>query len=73
MVDGLEKEMGEHAQVVRLSVTTGVGASAALWYNVRAVPTFVVTDGSGNELLNSAGRVSRSTLHDAIESALVIP
>ena len=73
MVDGLEKEMGERAQVIRLSVTGGIGASAARRYNVRAVPTFVVIDGSGNVLLNSAGRVSRSTLRDAIESALEIP
>lgn len=73
MVDGLEKEWGERVQVIRLSIATEVGISAARRYRVSAVPTFVVTDGTGKVLLSSAGGVPKTVLRDAVESALVTP
>lgn len=48
MVDGLERDLGDSAKVIRLDVFTGLGQQMAARYGVRGVPTFVVLDGEGN-------------------------
>ncbi|NLS78142.1 MAG: hypothetical protein GXY76_12870 [Chloroflexi bacterium] len=69
MVDGLERELGERAQVIRLNVTSPLGRQAGARYQARFVPTFVVTDGRGNVVLNRGGRPSKQELLDAVLAA----
>jgi len=48
IVDGLEKQLGKQAQVIRLDVTQAVGREAATRYGVYAVPAFMILDGQGD-------------------------
>ena len=69
MVDGLERELGEDGQVIRLSATSGLGQSAIARYQARFLPTFVVTDGAGNVVFNQGGRASKQELLQALGAA----
>ncbi len=55
IVDGLERDLGDTARVIRLDVFTPVGQQMAARYRVRGVPTFVVLDGEGNVVQISNG------------------
>jgi len=70
MVDGLERVLGARPQVIRLSTSGGVGRSAAIRYQVRVLPTFVVVDTSGEPVLATGGITSRDTLLRALEPLL---
>ena len=59
VVDGLEREVGERAQVLRLSVTDRVGEELAIRYGVRGIPTLVLLDGAGRVMLTQAGIPNR--------------
>jgi thioredoxin-like negative regulator of GroEL len=47
IVDGIEKDLQDRAQVVRVDVWSDVGKLAAQRYGVRSIPTLVVFDGAG--------------------------
>jgi thioredoxin-related protein len=66
VVDGIEKELGSSARVVRLSVTDDVSAQLAARYGVRSVPTFVLLDGSGDVVLAQAGIPKKADIIDAV-------
>lgn len=66
VVDGLERELGEEAHVLRLSVTNDVSARLAGRYGVRVVPTFVLLDGSGEVVLTQTGIPKREEIVRAI-------
>jgi len=67
VVDGLERDLGERAQVLRLSVTDDVSAQLAARYGVRGVPTFVLLDGSGVLVLTQVGIPKREEIISAVE------
>jgi thioredoxin-related protein len=66
-VDGLERDLEDRAQVLRLSVTDDVGVALAMRYSVRAVPTLVVLNGAGEVVLNQAGVPNRAEVMAAVE------
>jgi hypothetical protein len=67
VVDGLERDLEGKAQVVRLSVTDGVGGQLAVRYGVRGVPTMVLLDGDGEVVYAKAGSPNRSEIIAAVE------
>lgn len=67
VVDGLERDLGERAQVLRLSVTDDVSARLAARFAVRSVPTFVLLDGSGALVLTQVGIPKREEITSAVE------
>lgn len=66
MVDGLERDLGDTAKVIRLDVFTPLGQQMAARYGVRGVPTFVVLDGEGNVHKVSGGIPDVSSLQAAV-------
>lgn len=66
-MDGIERDLADDAQVLRLSVTDNVGRSLAIRYGVRGVPTLVLLDGSGNVVLQQAGSPRREEIMRAAD------
>jgi thioredoxin-like negative regulator of GroEL len=67
VVDGLERELGDRAQVLRLSVTDDVSAQLAAHFGVRAVPTLLLFDGTGEPVLTQVGIPKRDEIVEAVE------
>ena len=66
-MDGLERKLEGGAQVLRLAVTDDVGGALALRYKVRAVPTFVLLNGTGQVIWAQAGVPDRVAIIAAVE------
>ena len=66
-MDGIERDLEDQADVLRLRVTDSVGRQLAARYAVRQVPTLVVLDGGGNVVLRQSGRLSRAEVVEAVE------
>ncbi|MDH7486557.1 MAG: hypothetical protein QHJ81_09825 [Anaerolineae bacterium] len=67
-MDRLERDLGERAQVLRLSIFSQTGRAAAARYGVRAVPTFVIFDGRGQPVAQSVGLPNRQQLQTLLET-----
>jgi hypothetical protein len=61
-VDGLEQDLKGRATVLRLDLLSGVGRDAASQYGVKAVPTTLLLDGSGQVVLRQVGSVDAGTI-----------
>ena len=66
-MNGIEQDLEDQADVLRLSVTDDVGRQLAVRYVVQQVPTLVVLDGGGNVVLRQSGRLSRAEVVQAVE------
>jgi thioredoxin-related protein len=66
-VNGIERELGERAQLLQLNVMGGVGRELAVRYQVRGVPTFVLLDGEGEVVLRQVGTPQREEIITAVE------
>lgn len=62
MVDGIERELGDEARVVRLDTASRVGQEMALHVTVRAVPTLIVVDGEGQIVLRQVGGIRKEPI-----------
>jgi len=58
------------AQVLRLSVTDGVGRRLAARYGVRGVPTLVLLNGAGDVVLTQPGIPDRKGIREAVAGLL---
>lgn len=58
-MDGIERDLGDRAQVIRLSVVSKLGNEIAGRYGVRGVPTLLIFDGEGNLVESRTGIPSR--------------
>ena len=58
------------AQVLRLSVTDGVGGELALRYGVRGVPTFLLLDSAGETVLKQVGMPDRAEIETVVARLL---
>jgi len=67
MVDGLERELGDRVQVLRLDILSPVGRAAASAYAVRAVPTFVLFNAEGEMVYYQAGFPGRAVIRQEID------
>lgn len=68
MVDGLERELGDRVQVLRLNVLSPVGRAAASAYAVRAVPTFVLFDADGERVYYQVGFPGKAVIKEEIDN-----
>ena len=67
-MDGLERDLEERAQVVRLNVMDDVGGQLAIRYMVRGVPTLLVLDGDGGVVKYFEGsRLDRAAIQETVE------
>ena len=46
-MDGIEKDLNDRVEVIRLDVWSDIGRVAAQRYGVRGIPTLLVLDGAG--------------------------
>ncbi len=46
-MDGLEEELGDRANVIRVEIQTDAGDEASARYDIRFTPNFVVFDATG--------------------------
>ncbi|MBU0491908.1 MAG: hypothetical protein KKB13_08670 [Chloroflexi bacterium] len=67
MVDGLERDLGDAARVIRLDVFTPVGQQLAARYGVRGVPTLVVVDSTGSVVQVQAGLPDVGAIKTAVD------
>jgi thioredoxin-related protein len=65
-VDGLERELKERVQVVRLDVMSTVGQQTARHYKVSGLPTFLLFDGQGQMVYRQAGLINRERVREII-------
>jgi thioredoxin-related protein len=67
MVYGLERELGDRVQVLRLNVLSPVGRAAARKYAVRAVPTFVLFDAGEEMVYYQVGFPGKAVIRQEID------
>ena len=53
VVDGVERELSERLDVLRLNIQDPAGAVLSREYGARFTPTFVLLDGAGREIWRS--------------------
>lgn len=66
-MDGIERDLGDSVQVLRLSVVDSVGRELAMRYGVRGVPTLILLDGDGNIVLQQVGSPQREEILTAVD------
>ena len=66
VVDGIERAAS--VPVVRLNTSGRVARVLAQGYSLRGVPTLLVLDGEGHEVLRQLGSIDRGAVLEAIES-----
>jgi thioredoxin-related protein len=64
VVDGIERETA--ARVVRVNILDSAGRELASRYGVRALPTLIVFDGQGSEVLRLVGRIRREIVVETL-------
>jgi thioredoxin-related protein len=67
VVDGLEQELGDQLQFVRLNIQDKVGMELAPVYGFQYTPTFIFFDGQGNELWRSVGELNPQKVRDSLK------
>jgi thioredoxin-like negative regulator of GroEL len=70
VVDGLERDLKGQAEVLRVSVTSRVGAALAGRYGVRGVPTLLLFDGAGQIVHAEVGVPDREAVAAAVAELL---
>jgi len=71
VVDGLEKQLGDQARVIRLDITQPVGKEAATRYGVIVVPTFVLLDSRGSVIQQYEGFPPREQIRKQVQALFV--
>lgn len=68
MVDGLERELGGRAKVVRLNVAEPAGSEAQARFQTTKVPAIIVLDTNGAERYRTEGKLPRRrAILDAVD------
>lgn len=68
IVDGIERDLKGQAEVIRLSLLSEPGKSAARHYGVRGIPTFIIFDGTGHIVEQRAGVPNRKNIVEVVNS-----
>jgi hypothetical protein len=59
-VSGLEGELGNRVQVVRLNVDDEVGQRARVVFGAQKVPTIILLNADGSEIYRTEGKLPRT-------------
>jgi thioredoxin-like negative regulator of GroEL len=70
IVDGLEQDLAGNADVVRLNALSSIGQQAAGHFGVRGLPTLILVDGSGQEVLRQMGIIRPAPVREQVELLL---
>ncbi len=70
VVDGIERDLEDRAEVVRLSVMSRVGGMVAQRYGIRGIPTLLLFDGKGNLVSRGLGVPNRKSVVSQVEQLL---
>jgi protein-disulfide isomerase len=70
IVDGLERELMDTADVIKVDTNAKLGLQIARRYGVSGLPTFLVFDGGGDLVFRQGGPPSRAKIMDAVTLAL---
>lgn len=68
IVDGLARDLGDRARVVRLDIGSKAGKAIAAGHGVRTVPTILVLDGTGARAAAFEGFPRRQAILAVVES-----
>ncbi|MBN1317355.1 MAG: thioredoxin family protein [Anaerolineales bacterium] len=69
IVDGIEKEITDKGQVLRIDVKSELGQQLVRRYQVIGVPTVLVLDGKGEITLYQSGPPGKEKILDAVSKA----
>ncbi|OQY22084.1 MAG: hypothetical protein B6I34_06460 [Anaerolineaceae bacterium 4572_32.1] len=67
IVDGIERDLAGQAEVIRLSLSSEPGRSAARRYGVRGIPTLIIFDGEGKVVEQRAGVPNRESVVETVK------
>ncbi len=70
VVDGIERDLGSKARVVRLSVMSRVGGMVAQRYGIRGIPALLIFDGDGELVARELGVPNRNGVVAQVEQLL---
>ena len=70
IVDGLERRLAGKAAVIRLDLLSPVGRRAAARFGVRAAPTLLVVDGSGQMILTQVGILRPGQVEEQVDELI---
>ena len=62
VVNGIEQDLGENAEVIRINMLTSLGQQLSKRFEVVAVPTTVVLSGTGDIVYQHSGIPNRETV-----------
>ena len=65
-MDGLENEMGQKLQILRINIQDKVGRELGPVYNFEYTPTYIYFDARGNELWRTVGEVDPKRVRDSV-------
>ena len=67
-MDGIEEDLEDRAQVVRLSIVSEIGRQVARRYGVQGVPTLILCDQEGNLVEQMVGVPNRGNVVERVNS-----
>ena len=73
IVDGLERELGDRVQVIRLNALDAASLEIAHSLGFRFTPSYAIFDREGNEVWRSQGRIDREEALQVVEPLLSSP
>ena len=65
-MDGLEEEVGDQAQFIRLNIQETVGMELAPVYGFELTPTFIYFDTQGHEVWRTVGDFDPQRVRDTL-------
>lgn len=65
-MDGLENEMGQKLQILRINIQDKVGRELGPAYNFEYTPTYIYFDAHGNELWRTVGDIDPQRVRDSV-------
>lgn len=66
-VDGLERELGDRIQFIRLNIQEKAGMELAPVYGFQYTPTFIYFDAQGKELWRTVGEFDQQKIRDSLK------
>ena len=66
-MDELERQLGDHLEVIRINAQEDAGRELAEFYKFNFTPTFIFFDGDGQELWREVGNIDPQRVRESLE------